>query len=75
MRLVNTDNGAVERSFAGSNDFMYSAAVSADGRIGIAGGQDSMMFLWLIEGGQLLKSFEAPKPAEVKQVAGQTAGG
>jgi WD40 repeat protein len=75
VRLVNTDNGSVERSFAGSNDFMYSTAVSADGRTGIAGGQDSVMFLWLIDNGQLLKSFEAPKPAEVKQVAGQTTGG
>jgi WD40 repeat protein len=75
VRLLNTDNGGVERSFAGSNDFMYSTAVSADGRIGIAGGQDSVMFLWLIDNGQLLKSFEAPKPADAKQVAEKTAGG
>ncbi|HEV3138747.1 MAG TPA: c-type cytochrome domain-containing protein [Pirellulales bacterium] len=75
VRLLNTDNGAVERSFAGSNDFMYSTATSADGRIGIAGGQDSVMFLWLIDSGQLLKSFEAPKPAEIKQVAGQPGSG
>ena len=74
VRLLNTDNGAVERSFAGSNDFMYSTAVSADGRFGISGGQDSVMFMWLIDNGQLLKSFEAPKPADAKQVAGQTTG-
>lgn len=73
VRLVNTDNGAVERTFAGSNDFMYSSAASADGRIALAGGQDSVLLVWLVEGGQLLKSFPAPKPPETKPV-GQTAG-
>ena len=34
VRLVNTDNGATERTYSGSNDFMYSTAVSADGPTG-----------------------------------------
>jgi len=72
VRLVNTDNGAMERTFAGSGDFMYALGTSADGRLGVAGGQDSVLFVWLIESGQLLKSFAAPQPT--KPVAGQTAG-
>ncbi len=74
VRLVNIDNGASERTYPGSNDFMYSTAVSADGRLGIAGGQDSVLLLWLIDGGQLLKSFPAPKPPDSKPVAVHTAG-
>ena len=74
VRLVNIDNGASERTYSGCNDFMYSTATSADGRLGIAGGQESVLFVWLIDNGQLMKSFAAPKPPETKPV-GQTAGG
>jgi WD40 repeat protein len=64
VRLVNTDNGKMDKSYAGSKDFMYSAASSADGRLAISGGQDSTLFIWLVSDGQLLKSFAAPQPAE-----------
>ncbi len=79
VRLVNTDNGGMERTFAGSNDFMYSSAVSADGRIALAGGQDSVLFVWLVDNGQLLRSFPAPKPpaakpTDAKPVAQATSG-
>jgi WD40 repeat protein len=73
VRLVNTDNGAMERTYSGPGDFMYAAASSADGRIAIAGGQDSTLFVWLVDGGQLLKSFAAPKPEESQPVAQATA--
>jgi WD40 repeat protein len=73
VRLVNTDNGGMERTYSGSNDFMYAGAVSADGRVALAGGQDSVLFVWLVDNGQLLRSFPAPKPPETKPV-GQTAG-
>ncbi|MEX0677849.1 MAG: c-type cytochrome domain-containing protein [Pirellulales bacterium] len=69
VRLVNTENGQMERTYSGSNDFMYSTATSADGRIAISGGQDSTLFVWLVDGGQLLKSFAAPKPEESQPVA------
>ncbi|MCH7666859.1 MAG: HemK family protein methyltransferase [Acidobacteria bacterium] len=69
VRLVNTDNGKMERTYSGSNDFMYSTAISADGRIAISGGQDSTLFVWLVEGGQLLRSFAAPEPASSEPVA------
>ncbi len=74
VRLINGDNGAIERSFAGSNDFMYSTALSADGKIGIAGGQDSVVLVWLIDNGLLLKSFAAPKADDQRPVPAQTAG-
>jgi WD40 repeat protein len=61
VKLINTDDGKAERSFAGSSDFMYSIATTADGRVTISGGQDSVLFAWLVEGGQLVKSFPAPK--------------
>ncbi|HTM52779.1 MAG TPA: c-type cytochrome domain-containing protein [Pirellulales bacterium] len=78
VRLVNTDNGASERTFAGSTDFMYSCALSPDGRVALAGGQDSVLFAWLVESGQVLKSFPPPKADDSKPAAekplGQTAG-
>ena len=45
---------------------MYSGAVSADGRLAVAGGQESVLFVWLVDNGQLLKSFALPKPPEAK---------
>jgi WD40 repeat protein len=72
VRLVNTDNGKMDKNYAGSKDFMYSAASSADGRLALSGGQDSTLFIWLVSDGQLLKSFPAPQPAE--NPGAQTAG-
>jgi WD40 repeat protein len=71
VKLINTDNGSAERTFAGTTDFVYSTATSADGRIAIAGGQDSTLFAWLVDGGQLIRQFEAPK---VETKAPETAG-
>ncbi len=50
VRLVNTDNGKMERTYSGSQDFMYSTATSADGRLAVSGGQDSTLFVWLVDG-------------------------
>jgi WD40 repeat protein len=69
VRLVNTDDGKIQRTYAGPGDFMYAMATSADGRIAVAGGQDSTLFVWLVEGGQLLKSLPPPKPDENQPVA------
>jgi WD40 repeat protein len=69
VRLVNTDDGKTQRTYDGPSDFLYAMAASADGRIAAAGGQDSTLFVWLVEGGQLLKSFPAPKPEESQPVA------
>jgi WD40 repeat protein len=73
VKLINTDDGKAERTFPGSNDFMYSIATSADGRLAVAGGQDSMLFAWLVDGGLLVRQFEAPKPPESNPPAAQAA--
>ncbi len=72
VRLVNTDDGKLERTYSGSQDFMYSTGLSADGRLAVSGGQDSTLFVWLVEGGQLLKSFAAPQGEQ--PASEQTAG-
>jgi WD40 repeat protein len=69
VRLVNTDDGKLELTYSGSNDFMYATATSPDGRIAVSGGQDSTLFVWLVEGGQLLKQFAPPQPDESQPVA------
>jgi WD40 repeat protein len=75
VRLVNVDNGQTLRSYSGPTDFVYSTATSADGRLAVGGGQDSVLYVWLVADGQLLKSLPAPKAEESKPAAGQTAGG
>lgn len=74
VRLVNMDNGAYEKQFSGPNDFMYATATSADGRLAIGGGQESTLFVWQIDNGQLLRSLAAPKPEANKPATPQTAG-
>jgi WD40 repeat protein len=69
VRLVNTDNGKMERTYPGSSDFMYATAISADGRIALSGGQESTLFVWLVDNGQQLRSFAAPKPKTSEPVA------
>ncbi len=64
VRLYSADNPNPERTFGGANDFIYAAAVTADGKIVVAGGQESTLFEWNLESGQSIRSFPAPKPAE-----------
>jgi len=72
VRLVNTDDGKMERTYAGANDFMYSSGTSADGRLAVAGGQDSVLLVWLVDNGQLLRTFAKPiEPAAAAQTAGK----
>ena len=62
VRLVREDGNEV-RSFSGANDFIESAAVTLDGKIVIAGGQDSVLRVWDGTNGKLIASFP---PAEEK---------
>ncbi len=57
------ENGDKVRSFDGVIDFMHSAAVSADGRIVVAGGQDSVLRVWNAIDGKVLTAF-APSNAQ-----------
>jgi WD40 repeat protein len=64
VRLFNGDNGGTERNFGGAGDFLYATAVTADGKIVVAGGQDSTLFEWRLDNGAQIRAFPAPKPAE-----------
>ena len=41
VHLYQTDNGKKVRDFGGASDFMYAAAITPDGKLLVAGGQDS----------------------------------
>ena len=56
IRLVREDGSDV-RSFAGATDFIESAAVTPDGAVVIAGGQDGVLRVWDGTDGKLIVSF------------------
>ncbi len=66
VRLIDSDSAQAKRTYAGPTDFLYCAAVTADGRIVVAGGQDGNLFEWMVEDGKLLQKFE---PVAVQPVA------
>lgn len=55
------ENGEKVRGFEGGNDFMNTAAISADGRIVIGAGQDGELRLWNGINGEKITVF-APEP-------------
>jgi WD40 repeat protein len=59
VRLVREDGNEV-RSFSGANEFVESAAVTPDGKIVIAGGQDGILRVWDGANGTLIISFPPP---------------
>ena len=56
VRLMR-ENGDKVRSFEGANEFMNTVAVTPDGLIVVAGGQDGLMHVWNGSTGQKLASF------------------
>jgi len=65
VRLVTLDGKEV-RAFPEVADFMQSAAVSADGKVVVAGGQDSVLRVWNVADGKALTSFPPLKSAVTK---------
>jgi predicted CXXCH cytochrome family protein len=59
VRLYNSDTGAAERTLSGGADFLYSAAVTLDGKVVVAGGQDSKLLEW---------NLDDAKPAPVRKL-------
>ena len=55
VRLVGTEGK--DRSFPGVADFMHSAAVSADGKTVVAGGQDGVLRVWNAADGKSVVTF------------------
>jgi WD40 repeat protein len=62
VRLYNTENGGNERNFGEPRDFLYCVAGTPDGRLVVAGGQESKLFVWNLENGQLLLTLPPPQP-------------
>lgn len=46
VRLVNATNGGIAGEYPGAADYMYCAAVSADGKSILAGGLDGILRIW-----------------------------
>ena len=74
MRLANVDNGKIDRNYSGPTDFVYSTALSANGKLAVGGGQDSTLYVWRVDDGGLVRSLPAPKPEDQQQTA-QAGGG
>jgi WD40 repeat protein len=64
VRLINSSNLNDARSFSGGGDFMYACGATPDGKVILAGGEDSTLRVWNMTNGQVLVTFEAPKPPE-----------
>ena len=61
VRLVALDGREI-RAFPDVADFMQSAAVSADGKVIVAGGQDGVLRVWNAGDGARIAAFPAPSP-------------
>ncbi|MCA9174787.1 MAG: hypothetical protein KDB14_09920, partial [Planctomycetales bacterium] len=60
VHVRRVDNGGAVRSLGGGGDFMFSVDAAADGKVFVAGGQDSVLRVW-DDAGKSLATFEAPK--------------
>jgi WD40 repeat protein len=69
VRFWNVDNGGNTRNFQAEKDFLYSVAVSPDGGVVAAGGQEGVVRLYNGNTGALIKNL-LPPGAEPKPPAG-----
>lgn len=65
--LFNTDNGGRQRAFTGAKDFLYALAVTADGSLVAAGGEEGVARLYDGRNGKLLKTLAPGKPVPDKK--------
>lgn len=68
VRAVN-EKGENVRSYGGSTDYVYASAVTPDGRMVVAGGQDSVLRVWNATNGQAIASFAPPPTAPAPTTA------
>jgi WD40 repeat protein len=57
VRLQRLDNGEGLRSFPGGSDYMYAAAITADGKTVAAGGHDGVLRVWSAADGKVVWTF------------------
>ena len=60
VRFWNADNGGNTRNFGGSSDYLYAIAVSPDGAIVAAGGEEGVVRLYNGTNGSLIKALLPP---------------
>jgi WD40 repeat protein len=63
VRFWNVDNGGNTRNFSAPNDYLYAVAVSADGSVVAAGGQEGVVRLYNGNTGALVKDLLPPGAA------------
>ncbi|MFN5299389.1 MAG: NB-ARC domain protein, partial [Planctomycetaceae bacterium] len=64
VRFHTADNGSNLRNFAGSTDFMFTAAASERETVVVAAGQDGVVRVWNGADAKVLRTFEPPKPPQ-----------
>ena len=69
VRFHTGSNGGNFRNFAGANDYLYSAAASADEKVVVAGGQDGVIRVWNGTNGQLLLTLSPAKTSEARKTS------
>ena len=69
VHVKRADNGGNIRALGGGKDFMYSTAVSGDGKTFVGGGQDSILRIWNDQG-QALATFGPPEVVEPEAESG-----
>jgi WD40 repeat protein len=69
VHVKRTDNGGNVRVLSGGSDFMYAVGSSGDGKVFVAGGQDSVLRIWA-EDGKVLGTFAAPEPPTEEEGGG-----
>jgi WD40 repeat protein len=69
VRLHRTDNGQNVRTYGGGTDFMNAAMATPNGKLVVAGGQDSVLWLWNGDNGQVIKNLPPPQSAAADQQA------
>jgi WD40 repeat protein len=60
VKFYNVDSGGNERNFGGSSDYLYAVAVSPDGAIVAAGGEEGIVRLYNGNSAQLIKALLPP---------------
>jgi len=59
VRVLKPENLGVTRQLTGQNDWVYSVAVSKDGKQAAAGGWDGRVVVWNLADGKAVKTFLA----------------
>jgi WD40 repeat protein len=62
--MHNSDNGGVQRNFAGATDYMYCVDVTPDTSIVVAGGHDGILRIWNGTNAQVVQTIGPPKTDE-----------